>query len=168
MEFVEHVSMRLYGLWRLVSYAVKVVGETGPPREVFGPDPLGRLVLTPEHTLAGYACAAARRRRADDAGPAVLRAAIAYTGWFRVDGDRLVITLDGWSKEEMRWHEQFRYFEIDGDRLTLRTLARPSVALPGKTVVATAVWEREFELRTRRPAVGCLEWRTSPSSGGLH
>src|SRR5271165_6304734 len=103
---MEDVSTRLYGSWGLIAYCVKVVGEAGPPREVFGSYPLGRLVLTPEHTLAGYASAAARRRRADHAGAVSPRLAIAYSGRFRVDGDRLVIMLDGLWHEEMRGHEQ--------------------------------------------------------------
>ncbi len=40
-------SARLFGSWRLISFRLKVVGEDGEPKDVFGPNPIGRIIFSP-------------------------------------------------------------------------------------------------------------------------
>jgi hypothetical protein len=83
----EGAGARLYGSWRLVSFQMQVVGEDAPPRDVFGPNPFGRLILTPEHTMAAYLSRPDRRPPSNEAEAATLLASMnAYTGRFRVSG----------------------------------------------------------------------------------
>jgi hypothetical protein len=45
---------QLFGSWRLLSFKAKIIGEDTEPRDVFGPSPFGRLILTPAHTMAAF------------------------------------------------------------------------------------------------------------------
>jgi hypothetical protein len=67
----------------------------------------------------------------------------AYTGKFRLDGDKFITSVDGAWNEFYRGTEQVRYFELVGDKLRLRTPEQQSAVLIGKRTVATLVWQRE-------------------------
>jgi hypothetical protein len=67
----------------------------------------------------------------------------AYTGKFRLDGDKFITSVDGAWNEIYRGAEQVRYFELVGDKLSLRTPEQQSAILIGKRTVATLVWQRE-------------------------
>jgi hypothetical protein len=140
----DEAASRLVGSWRLVSFQVRFVGEDAAPRDIFGPHPFGRIILTPGHHMMAYLSRPDRKPPANDAeAAALLRSMNAYTGRFRVEGDRFVTTVDGAWTEVFKASEQVRYFTLDGDRLTIRTPEQPSGTMPGKRAVATLVWERE-------------------------
>jgi Lipocalin-like domain len=81
----QDLSNQLYGSWRLVSFKAQIVGEDSAPRDVFGPSPFGRLILTPAHTMAAFLSRPDRKPPTDDAEAAtLLRSMTAYTGHFRV------------------------------------------------------------------------------------
>ena len=67
----------------------------------------------------------------------------AYTGKFRLDGDKFITSVDGAWNEIYSGTEQVRYFELVGDKLSLRTPEQQSAILIGKRTVATLVWQRE-------------------------
>jgi hypothetical protein len=67
----------------------------------------------------------------------------AYTGKFRVEGDKFITTVDGAWNEFYKGTEQVRYFALDGNSLKIRTAEQASAILLGKKTVATLVWERE-------------------------
>ena len=126
------------------SFQIRVVGEETPPKDVFGPHPFGRLILTPEHRMAVFTSRPDRKPPTNDAEAAALLSSMtAYTGRFRVEGDRFITTVDGAWNEYYTGTEQVRYFTVDGDRLSIRTAEQASGILPGKRTVATLAWERE-------------------------
>ncbi len=140
----EDTAARLVGSWRLVSFQIKAVGDDAPPRDVFGPRPFGRLILTPAHTMAVFIAKPGRKPPATEAeASALLSSMAAYTGKFRVEGDRLITTVDGAWNEIFKAREQVRLFTLDGNTLSIRTGEGPSGVLPGKVTVAALVWERE-------------------------
>lgn len=135
---------RLIGSWRLISFQVKVVGDETPPRDILGPRPFGRLILTPGHAMAAYLSRSDRKQPTNEAeAAALLSSMVAYTGKFRLDGDKFITTVDGAWNEIYKAQEQVRYFAVDGGKLTIRTPDGPSGLLPGKLTNATLVWERE-------------------------
>ncbi len=67
----------------------------------------------------------------------------AYTGKFRLDGNKFITQVDGAWNEFYKGSEQVRYFELNGDTLSVRTSEQPSGILIGKRTVATLVWQRE-------------------------
>lgn len=135
---------RLIGSWRLISFEVKVMGDETPPRDIFGPRPFGRLVLTPGHVMAAYLSRPDRKQPTNEAeAAALLSSMVAYTGKFRLDGDKFITTVDGAWNEIYKAQEQVRYFTVEGSKLIIRTAEAPSGLLPGKLTNATLVWERE-------------------------
>ena len=140
----DDAATRLIGSWRLVSLQIRAVDEDVPPRDVFGPHPFGRLVLTTAHTMAAFISKPDRRPPATEAeASALLSSMVAYTGKFRLDGDQFITTVDGAWNEIYKAREQVRLFTIDGNTLSIRTGEGPSGVLPGKVTVGMAVWERE-------------------------
>ena len=140
----EDVGSRLLGSWRLLSQTVQFVGENAAPRDIYGSHPFGRLILTPEHTMAAYLSAPDRKPPTNDAeAAALLRSTAAYTGKFRVERDKFITTVDGAWTEVFKATEQVRYFTVDGDKLTVRTPEQPYGLQPDKRFVGVAIWERE-------------------------
>jgi hypothetical protein len=140
----QDAGAQLYGSWRLISFQVKIVEEDAPPREIFGPHPFGRLVMTPEHTMAAYLSKPDRKPPSNEAeAAALLSSMIAYTGRFRLEGDRFITVVDGAWTEIFKANEQVRYVTVDGDRLSIRTPEQPSGTMPGKRITSTLLWERE-------------------------
>jgi hypothetical protein len=43
----EDMRARLFGSWRLISFQLKVVGEEGEAKDIFGPNPLGGSSFLP-------------------------------------------------------------------------------------------------------------------------
>lgn len=135
---------RLYGSWRLLSFKAQIVGEDAAPRDIFGPSPFGRLILTPEHTMAAFLSRPDRKPPTDDVEAAsLLRSMTAYTGRFRVEGDKFITTVDGAWNEVFKSHEQVRIFKLEGDTLTIRVPEQASGLAPGKRNTSVLIFERE-------------------------
>ncbi len=135
---------RLFGSWRLISFKVQIVGEDTPARDIFGPHPFGRLILTPEHYMAAYLSKPDRKPPANEAEAATfLSSMIAYTGKFRLEGDKFITTVDGAWSEIYKANEQIRQFTLEGDNLTIRAPEQPSRTMPRKRITSVLLWERE-------------------------
>jgi hypothetical protein len=128
----------------LVVFKVQIVGEDAEARDFFGPSPFGRLILTPAHTMAVFLSRPDRNPPTDDAEAAsLLRSMTAYTGRFRVEGDKFVTTVDGAWNEVFKSAEQVRVFKLEGDTLTIRVPEQPSGLAPGKRNTSVLIFERE-------------------------
>ena len=140
----EDTNARLFGSWRLISFQLKVVGEEGEPKDIFGPNPIGRIIFSPEHRVVVFISRADRRPPTSETEAAALLSSMtAYTGKFRLDGNKFITQVDGAWNEVYKGSEQVRYFELIGDRLNIRTPEQQSGILIGKRTIATLVWERE-------------------------
>jgi hypothetical protein len=97
----------------------------------------------PSHYMAAFICKPDRKPPTNEVeSAALLSSMIAYTGKFRLEGDKFITQVDGAWNEIYKANEQVRYFKIEGDTLRVRTAEAPSAVLPGKRVVATLVWQR--------------------------
>ena len=140
----EDAGARLFGSWRLVSFRLRIVGEEGEPKDIFGPNPIGRIIFSPEHRVVVFISRADRRPPTNEPEAAALLSSMtAYTGKFRLDGDKFITAVDGAWNEFYKGTDQVRYFQLDGDRLSIRTPEQQSGILIGKRTVATLVWQRE-------------------------
>ncbi len=109
------------GAWRLLSYEVETQA-TGQKEPVMGKNPAGYVIFTPEGrvwfvlTGEGRKPAKTVQERAE-----LLDTLVAYTGTYRVEGDKWI------TKVEVAWNpawvgtEQARSFKVDGDRLSVLT-----------------------------------------------
>ncbi len=140
----EDVSKQLAGSWKLTDWVLQVVGEGN--REPFGPNPKGRLVITPEGRWIVIITGADRRpAKTNDEKLALFDSVLAYSGLSTVDGDRITIKVEISSNEVFTGANQIqtRFFTLEGDKLTVRTPEMTSAALPGKKVVGTNIFVRE-------------------------
>ncbi len=132
----------LIGSWKLVSSQVIVEGE--PPQDLFGSNPRGYLVLTPEGRSIVLTTADGRKAGMGDAERAALhKSMLAYTGKYRVEGDDFITVVDLSWNEAWNGTEQRRHFRIEGDKLFIESAPGPSIIFPGKTDFRRIVWERE-------------------------
>jgi Lipocalin-like domain len=141
MEEADPAAGMLLGVWRLVGNERRMA-DTG--EVIVRPAPRGFAVFEPGGRAMFVMTGSGRSPPADDTEAAALfNGMTAYTGRFRVEGDRIVIAVD------VAWHpawegtEQTRFFAVEGDRLTLRTGVQEHPSAPGRKFVGTFTWTRE-------------------------
>ena len=135
---------QLFGTWKLTSWITQVIGEDS--REPYGPNPKGRLVITPEgHWIVIITAANRQAPKTTDEKAALLDSMLAYSGKYSIEGNKITTTIDMSSNEIMTGanQDQARFFRIDGDKLEIRTPEIASAVLPGKKVVGSLWFERE-------------------------
>jgi hypothetical protein len=140
----DDVSKQLVGSWRLTDWVLQVVGEGS--REPFGPNPNGRLVMTPEgHWTVIITGADRRPAKTNDEKLALFDSVLAYSGLYTVEGDRITVKVEMSSNEVFTGSNQIqtRFFTLEGDKLTVRTPEMTSAALPGKKIIGTNIFVRE-------------------------
>ena len=136
------MSDELIGLWRLVS--AKREYEDGEVSEIYGGKPRGYLLLAPGGRMMAILTATDRSSTDNEAG--LYREMMAYSGRYRVEGNRWITDVD------VSWHPdwlgtgQMREFRLDGDELHIRTQGQPHPANPGRIGRGILLWRREDSL----------------------
>ena len=133
----------LEGVWRLVSYTVEYQA-TGRKEPMMGEKPSGYAIFTPEGRAMFVITGEGRKPPSDDKGrAALLNTLVAYTGKYRIEGDRWI------TKVEVAWNpewvgtEQQRFFRLDGNRLAVTTPWRIMPNWPEKGMThSVLVFER--------------------------
>jgi hypothetical protein len=67
---------------------------------------------------------------------------VAYTGRVKMEAGRFVTTVDLAMNPAVRG-EQVRFFELTGDRLSIRTPEQTLAAFGNRLLVADLIWARE-------------------------
>jgi hypothetical protein len=129
----------LVGTYKLVFL---VAEEEGKPYEPFGKAPHGYLMLTPTHFI--YFITAENRKfgTSVDAKAALLDSLIAYAGVYRVEGDKLLQTIEVSYSESEKRKTRVETLELSGNRLTLKVGPIPFPRDPSKTLIRRQVWEK--------------------------
>jgi len=139
----EDLAGKLVGSWRVVSLKLSYVNENAE-QDVLGANPIGRIVYSADRHFASFVSRRDRKPAQTGAdAAALLSSMVAYTGTFRIDGDRAIYTVDGaWNEAYPR--EQLRILRLDGDTLTATAPEpQPSTFFPGKQFIGVAVFVRE-------------------------
>jgi len=130
---------QVQGVWKLVAYEVEIQA-TGQKEPVMGKYPTGYVIFIPEGrvwfilTGEGRKPAKTIEERAE-----LLGSLVAYTGTYRVEGDKWI------TKVEVAWNpewvctEQTRSFKVDGDRLQVLTPWRVMPNWPEKGMTRSIV-----------------------------
>jgi hypothetical protein len=112
---------KIVGIWKLVSYEVEVQA-TGEKVPVMGQNPTGYVIFTPEGRVAFVLTGEGRKAaKTTEDRAELLNTLVAYTGLYRVEGDKWI------TKVEVAWNpewvgtEQTRSFTVDVDRLQVVT-----------------------------------------------
>ena len=135
-------AARLAGTWKLVGFENEFQ-DGSPPREAYGRNPRGVLVLTGDRRFMAIVEAEGRKPPQSEADRAAAwQSMIAYTGPYRVEGDLLIVSVDvAWTPAWVGT-EQARTFRLEGDnrlRVVSNWVMSPNL---GKMTRATATWER--------------------------
>ncbi|MEA3025192.1 MAG: hypothetical protein QOF91_477 [Alphaproteobacteria bacterium] len=131
------------GSWKLVSFKVQA-SDTQETKDALGPNPTGRMILTPNGYITIYRIAGDRKPAKTDAERlALLQSMAIWTGRYRVEGDKLLIRIDGSWIEVLTNTDVTRSFARDGNRLTLTNTISSSLFFPGRPAVGTEVFELE-------------------------
>lgn len=112
---------KIIGIWKLLAYEIEIQA-TGQKDPVMGQNPTGYAIFTPEgrvwFVLTGEGRKAAKtiQDRAE-----LLNSLVAYTGMYRVEGDKEITKVDVAWNPEWVGTEQVRFFKVDGERLQILT-----------------------------------------------
>ena len=139
----QDLAQQLVGTWKLTSWVVQIIG--GETVEPYGPNPNGRIVMTPEGHWSVIITGANRKEgKTIEEKAALMETMLAYFGKFSIDGDRITVDVEMSSNEIYvgPLQKQTRFFTLDGDKLVLRTPEIISAVKPGQKVVGILDWER--------------------------
>ncbi len=117
----------LVGNWRLVSFEREYQG-TADREYPMGKLPTGFILFLPEGHMAVVITGEGRKAPSTEQDRANLfNSLVAYTGGYRVDGDKWITTVDVSANPAWVGTEQTRSFRLTGDRLQEMTAwaARP-------------------------------------------
>ena len=120
----DDAKQKLRGVWKLESLAVESI-ETKERKGVFGKNPNGYLVITPERFTAILTGQGRKPARTDEERSKLLQSMFAYTGPYAVEGDRLTTKVDVSWNESWTGTDQVRIFRLEGDMLLVETLPAP-------------------------------------------
>ena len=112
---------QIQGTWKLVSYDVEAQasGDKFPP---LGKHPTGYVIFTPESRVFFVLAGEGRKpAKTVEEKAELLSTLVAYTGTYRVEGDKWITSV------EVAWNpawvgtDQTRNFKLDGDQLQVLT-----------------------------------------------
>jgi hypothetical protein len=133
----------LYGAWKLISLHF-VVTDSGERADMYGADPLGSIVITPDNRMMTVITRNGRTASDSESGAAALfRSMMAYSGPFRIEGEDQFIT-----RVEVAWHpdwvgtEQARTFSVVDDVLSITTAETLHPMFPGRKGRGILKWQR--------------------------
>jgi hypothetical protein len=134
---------QLVGVWKLVSWE-REVQATGARLSSMGKNPTGYLIFTSEGRMMQIVTAEGRKAPTiEKERAALLDSMTAFTGMYRVEGDRYI------AKFDVAWHparvgaEMVSSFKFEGDRLQVTGDWTPATAA-GKRFMGRTIttWER--------------------------
>src|SRR5262245_59738211 len=134
---------KVIGIWKLVSQEIEIQA-TGQKQPVMGRSPMGYAIFTAEGRVMFVLTGEGRKPpqtvqdRAD-----LLDSMVAYTGMYRLEGDKWITKVDVAGYPELVGTEQTRFFKLDGGRLHVTSTWRinPNWADKGMTR-SVLVWEK--------------------------
>jgi hypothetical protein len=136
-------AAKLVGSWRLVSFHSEIQ-DSGERAPLYGDAPRGYIVFTPEGRTMSYIEAAGRKQpQTEDERAAAFRTLLAYTGKYRVEGDKFITSVDGAWNAVWVGTDQVRNFKLDGNRLQIVTNWAKAPIYKNRVGRAVLVWERE-------------------------
>jgi hypothetical protein len=79
----------------------------------------------------------------DEDRAAALRSMVAYTGNYRIEGDKFITKVDTAWNEAWVGTDQLRAYKIDGDRLYIVAMSQPNPNFGGRVMHGILAFERE-------------------------
>lgn len=132
---------KIQGVWRIVSYELEFQ-DTSERRPALGTKPNGYLVFAPGNRMIAYLEAPERKApTTDEERAAAYRTMLAYTGRYRLEGDKWITRVDASWNVSWTGTDQERFFKLDGDRLSVTSQWNRGAS--GRMIRGLLVFERE-------------------------
>ena len=122
------------GVWKVKSAANEIV-QTKERRAIYGEHPSGYLIITPERFTAIITAEGRKAPETDADRISSFRTMFAYTGLYRIEGNRITTHVDVAWNEAWTGTDQTRIFRLEGDRLFIESLPAPSPNAPALGVI---------------------------------
>ena len=129
----------LVGTYKLVSLTSEI---DGTPSEGMGKAPHGYFILTPTRAIMFYTAENRKFGTTVDEKAALFDTLVAWSGVYRVEGDKLIYTVDASWTENLNGKTWVLNWQLSGNRLTLTTDPRPWPKDPSKTMINRRVCEK--------------------------
>jgi Lipocalin-like domain len=134
---------KLLGNWKLVSFFTEDV-DSKQRNDVYGERPNGYIGFTPAGRFFAFATADGRKSPQNpEEQAAAFRYMIAYTGKFRLEGDKFITKVDVAWNEGWVGTEQVRFWRVEEGKLHIISAPIPNPNVPGGKMIGILVWERE-------------------------
>lgn len=131
----------LVGIYKLLSFGASIDG--GPWEDsLLGAQPRGYAMLSATRFMAVLTASDRKGGTTVEERAALFLSQVAYTGKYRIEGNKLITAVDvSWNE---RWvgTDQGRSWSLAGNRLTLLTDPAPNPLNPAQSVVYRVLWER--------------------------
>jgi hypothetical protein len=133
---------QLVGVWKLQTYVVEFQ-DTNERKTPFGEHPNGYGIFTPDGRTMAILTAEDRKTPQTEADRALaFSTMVAYTGIYRIEGDRWITKVDTAWNEAWTGTDQIRYFKLDGDELQVTSNWRPYPLFDGRVARGLLTWTR--------------------------
>ena len=130
---------KLIGTWKVLSFENEFQ-DGSPRRALYGQNPTGIIILTAEGRMAAIVEGEGRKPAKTDAErAALLQTMFAYSGMYRLEGDKWITKVDvSWN---VAWNgtEQVRFYKLDGNRLEVTGAWTANPNLPGSPMTRGVV-----------------------------
>jgi len=126
------------GTYKLISLVPEVEGK---PFQSMGKAPHGYLVFTPTRFITVVTAENRKLGTSVDAKAALFDSLVAYSGTYRIEGDKFIFNNDTSWTESVGQNYQEK-FQLSGNRLTKTLGPIPWPRDPSKTMIRTEVWEK--------------------------
>jgi hypothetical protein len=134
---------KLVGSWKLTAFQVQAL-DTKETRDALGPKPTGRLIMTASGTITNFRVADGRKPAQTDADSTLLiRTMAAWTGRYRVEGDKIIVNIESSWNERVSNSQSERTYKIEGKTLTWTNVTSSSNFFPGRPAMGWEIFERE-------------------------
>ncbi len=112
---------QVYGVWKLVSYEVEIQA-TGQKELPMGKNPTGYVIFTPEKRVFFVLTGEGRKAaKTDQERAELLGSLVAYTGTYRLEGDKWITKVQVAWNPEWVGTEQTRSYKVEGKLLKVLT-----------------------------------------------
>jgi hypothetical protein len=152
---------KVVGLWKVISFETEFQA-TSEREPVLGKNPMGYVMFTPEGRIWSIVTGEKREApKTDQDRAALFKNMFAYTGMYRVEGDKLITKVDVSWNPAWLGTEQVRFFKIDGDRIQHFSPWIPAVTKPERGM-ARGITTLE-RVKTGDPLTGVWELNLAKS-----
>lgn len=138
-------SQELHGWWKLISFQLEIQGAS-QRQQPFGANPVGRLVLSANGQMIALVTAEGRKAGHAQADQLALYGSmLAYTGRYRIEGDKFITNVESSWNEAWTGTDQERFYALKGDHLDIVSSWGSHPMLPDSPPVRGILsWHREL------------------------